>query len=51
MYGGADVMELSSGSSEGGAKPSSRSLRQGVWGHSPPEGIGCWVIVLSKCKD
>ena len=26
---------------EGGAKPSSGSLKQGVWGHSPPEIIAC----------
>ena len=26
---------------EGGAKPRSGSVKQGVWGHGPPEAIGC----------
>ena len=29
------------GFSEKGAKPSSESLKQGVWGRSPPKAIGC----------
>ena len=34
-----------------GAKPSSGSLKQGVWGaHSPPEAIGYLVFEVSKSK-
>ena len=36
---GADL-----GLAERGAKPSSVSLKQGVWGHSPPEAIGCLIL-------
>ena len=31
-----------------GGKPSSGSLKQGVWVHSPPEAIGCWVFEVPK---
>ena len=36
---GADL-----GFSERGANHSSGSLKQGVWGHSPPEAIGYFVL-------
>ena len=33
-----------------GAKPSSGSVKQGVWGYSLPEAIGCLVFEVSKSK-
>ena len=45
IYPGADL-----GFSEGGAKPSSGSLKQGVWGAAPPEAIGYLVFLVSKSK-
>ena len=33
-----------------GAKPSSGSQKQGVWGHSPSKAIGCWVFEVPKSK-
>ena len=38
------------GFSEGGAKPNSGSLKQGIWGCNLPEAIGSWVFEVSKCK-
>ena len=32
------------------AKPSSGTLRQGVWGCSPPEAIDCLVFEVPKSK-
>ena len=45
LYAGADL-----GFSEGGAKPSSGSLKQRVWGRSLPEAIGYLVFEVSKSK-
>ena len=45
MLAGADL-----GFSEGGAKPSSGSLKQGVWGRRPPEAIGYLVFEVLKSK-
>ena len=38
------------GFSEGGAKPSSGSLKQRVWGYSSPEAIGYLDFEVSKSK-
>ena len=45
LHTGADL-----GFSEGGAKTSSGSLKQGVWGLHHPEAIGCWVFEVPKSK-
>jgi len=39
MVAGADP-----GFSEGGSEHRDGSLKQGVWGHSPPEAIGCCIF-------
>ena len=33
---------------EGGANPSIVFLKQGVWGHSPPEAIGYLILDSTK---
>ena len=41
--------EMDLGFSEGkGAKPSDKSLKQGVWGHSSPEAISSLVFDVIK---
>ena len=36
--------------SEGGAKPSGESLKQGIWVAVPPEAIGCLVLKYQNLR-
>ena len=37
---------------EGGSEHRGGSLKQGVWEHSPPEAIGCFLfIALKSCQN